>query len=617
MKLKFCFEIISLIILILFSHTYAQTKTSDDSIKVYTLDETVVTGTRIEIEKSKIPASISILNRYKIEKNPDINILSQLSGQIPGLFLNERSIVGFGVGPNSSGTISIRGIGGNPNSQVLVLIDGQPQFMGLFGHPINDSYLASNIEKVEVIRGPGSILYGSNAAGGTINIITRKLRKEDLSLQTKLSYGSFNTTDVNGFVGYKKNALSIIASLNHTTTDGHRKDGDDSFRSLSGFSKVFFPVGENFNMSADANISDSKFYDPGPENAIRKNNYYKYLRGRTAVSVDNFFNNVEGAFKLYYSFGKHDFFDGWHSNDNVKGITFYQNIKFYDDNIFTAGLDYKNYGGKGINNNLPPPVAKGLNKNYSVDETDVYGILQYFLTEEFTLNAGLRLTKNSQFGLEKIPQFGLTYRFDGATIFKANAGKAFRNPTIADLFFFPVSNESLEPERFWNYEVSIEKTLFENLLTGALTLFYIEGDNLIQTIPFQQKINSGKFVHKGIETYFSFIPFSQLKINLNYTYLHTDKQMPYAPEHQFNFHSEYSLQYFTTAVDLKNIFGLYPLGGNKKQNYTVLSLLINAFVIEYLQVFIKGENLTDAKYYIDEGYPSPGISFMTGVKANF
>ena len=145
-----------------------------DSIRSYELDPLVITGTRITRQKSEIPASISVISRQQIDDSREVNILPVLANRVPGLFVNQRNMVGYGVGPNSGGNISIRGVSGSPNTQVLMLIDGQPQFMGIFGHPISDAYTSSDIERVEVIRGPGSILYGSNAMGGAINLITRQ-----------------------------------------------------------------------------------------------------------------------------------------------------------------------------------------------------------------------------------------------------------------------------------------------------------------------------------------------------------------------------------------------------------------------------------------------------------
>jgi iron complex outermembrane receptor protein len=110
------------------------------------MDPVVITGTRITRQKSEIPASISVISRKEIEKNTQVNILPILSNKVPGLFVNERNMVGYGVGPESGGNISIRGVSGTPNTRILMLIDGQPQFMGIFGHPISDAYTGSDIE---------------------------------------------------------------------------------------------------------------------------------------------------------------------------------------------------------------------------------------------------------------------------------------------------------------------------------------------------------------------------------------------------------------------------------------------------------------------------------------
>ncbi len=598
-----------------------------DSIKTYILEETVVTGTRFELNKSKLPLSISVINPADIEKIHEINVLPLINNSVPGLFLNNRNMLGYGVGPLSSGQISIRGIGESPNSGVLVLVDGQPQFMGIFGHPINDSYLKTNIQKIEVIRGPASLLYGSNALGGAINFITRKQEIEGLSLHSSLAYGSFNTSITAGTIGYKKDDLSFITSVSDARTDGHRKDGDDNFRNSSVFSKLAYSFNQNYHLGFDGNITDSKFFEAGPESAFQKNQYYNYLRGRGALSFENNFDMTEGALKLFYNYGNHNFFDGWQSNDNMRGFTVYQSVKFYsrtgrdrNENIFTGGIEYKNYGGKGKNDNLPPFVARGLNKNLSIDETEAYGILQFTFFTNLNLSSGLRYTHNSVYGSEYTPQFGFAYILNNTTVIKGNAGKAFRSPTIADLFLFPVANENLEPERVWTYEIGISKFFIEHLIKSELTFFYLDADNIIQLVPLgpgMQKVNTGSFNNKGIELMLSMLPGNSFSSTLNYSYLHTSIKLPYAPEHKLNFHLEYNFNIFTIASDLQGIINLYTTGALNKQNYTLLSLSVDAGLTGWLSIFVKGTNLTNKKYYIDEGYPSQGIAFLTGVRLSY
>ena len=615
-------KIISLFIFLLFFSLFNQNIFSQntDSIKTYVLDEAVVTGTRFKLSKSKLPMSISVINLSSIDGIDKLNVLPLINNSVPGLFINNRNVLGYGVGSLSTGQISIRGIGESPNSSVLILVDGQPQFMGIFGHPINDSYLKTNIERIEIIRGPASLLYGSNAFGGAINFITRSPVKEGWYLNSSLAYGSFNTSIASGSTGYKTSNFNFITSLSDSRTDGHRKDANDSFRSSSVYTKVSYSVNQNYKLGFDGSITNSKFYEPGPETSPKRNQYYKYLRGRGALSFINEFKTTEGAIKLFYNYGNHNFYYGWRSHDDMRGLTAYQSIKFYDKNIFTAGFDYKNYGGKGEDTSLPPAAAIGLNQDLSIDETAAYGILQLTFFKNLNLSTGLRFTNNSAYGTDYTPQFGLSYRLDDETIIKGNAGKAFRGPTIADLFLFPVSNEKLKPERLWSYEVGISRLFIDRMIKGELTIFYIDAENIIQTVPVgqgMQKVNTGSFNNKGIELMISMPKQNSLSAQLNYSYIHTSVKLPYAPEHKINLHLAYDFNIFTVSSDIQGIFNLYTSGTFTKQNYTLLSLSVDAAVTNWLTFYVKGNNLTDKKYYIDDGYTAVGISMLVGIKLNY
>lgn len=116
-----------------------------------------------------------------------------MTEQVPGLFTTSRGVMGYGVSNGAAGGISLRGIGGSPTTGLLVLIDGHPQYMGLMGHPIADAYQSMLAEKVEVVRGPASVLYGSNAMGGVINIVTRRQREDGVRTGVRLGYGSYDT----------------------------------------------------------------------------------------------------------------------------------------------------------------------------------------------------------------------------------------------------------------------------------------------------------------------------------------------------------------------------------------------------------------------------------------
>jgi iron complex outermembrane receptor protein len=157
------------------------------------IDEVVITGSKTSVNRNNVPLTVSVVSKEKIENSSESALLPVLSEQVPSLFVTERGITGFGVSTGSAGQIMLRGIGGSPNTEVLVLVDGNPQFMGVMGHPLPDTYIASDVEKVEVIHGAASTLYGTNAMGGVINIITKEQKEDGFSANGRLMYGSYNT----------------------------------------------------------------------------------------------------------------------------------------------------------------------------------------------------------------------------------------------------------------------------------------------------------------------------------------------------------------------------------------------------------------------------------------
>lgn len=137
----------------------------------------VVSANKIHVNRNSVPLSISVIEREEIEASSESALLPVLSERVPGLFVTEKGITGFGVSEGAAGTVNIRGVG--QGNKVLMLFDGQPQWAGIFGHSLPDTYVASDVERVEVIRGPGALLYGSNAMGGVVNIITRSIISRD------------------------------------------------------------------------------------------------------------------------------------------------------------------------------------------------------------------------------------------------------------------------------------------------------------------------------------------------------------------------------------------------------------------------------------------------------
>ncbi|MDR0680628.1 MAG: TonB-dependent receptor plug domain-containing protein, partial [Dysgonamonadaceae bacterium] len=220
----------------------AESEANEIDTAIY-LRQVVVSATKAQVNQNTVPLTISVIEREEIEASGESMLLPVLSDRIPGLFVTEKGITGFGVSSGSSGTVNIRGVG--QGNKVLMLFDGQPQWAGIFGHSLPDTYVASDVDRVEVIRGPGSLLYGSNAMGGVVNIITRKRRQPGRSTQARAMYGSYNTQKYMVNTGYNTGNFSSFISVNHDRTDGHRKDSE--FHITNGFVNLGYRFNDHYN----------------------------------------------------------------------------------------------------------------------------------------------------------------------------------------------------------------------------------------------------------------------------------------------------------------------------------------------------------------------------------
>jgi iron complex outermembrane receptor protein len=594
----------------------AQEKT--DTTKTVNLNEVTVTGTKTEVTRNNVPLTISVVSNEKIENSSESALLPVLSEQVPGLFVTERGVTGFGVSAGSAGQISLRGIGGSPNTQVLVLLNGNPQFMGLMGHPLPDAYAASDVEKVEVIRGPASTLYGTNAMGGVINIITKEQKTEGFKANARLMYGSFNTQKymVNG--GYRKDKLSIFASFNHNQTDGHRDSS--AFSINNGYAKIGYDINEHLNINADFSLANFDATDPGQEGA-KAGETIDITRGMGALAIDNKYDKTNGSVRFFYNYGEHNITDGFHSLDNNFGLVLYQSVNLFKGNTITIGADIKKYGG--IAENIKAMAGKGVTLgDTTVTELAGYVYAQQELFNKLILNAGIRLEHNSVYGNEPVPTAGLAYKPTTTTTIKASVAKGFRSPTIRELYLFTPANANLKPERMVNYEIGIIQSLFDGKLSLELTGFKAEGENLIKTVMTDkgpQNQNTGNFSNMGIEFSGTYRPIQNLTFNANYSFLSMEKPIVATPEQQLFISGTYKLKKLSFNASAQHINNLYTLVSTttEKNSYTLLNAKVAYSFNKYVDIFVKGENLTNKIYYINYKYPMPGILVFGGINLHF
>lgn len=183
------------------------------------------------------------------------------------LFVTERGVMGFDVSGGAAGGISLRGLSGG-KARLMVLIDGHPQYAGIFGHPISDAYQSLLTDKVEVLRGPASVLYGSNAMGGVINIVTRKTHENRVHTDFHTGYGSYNTLETELTNRIRQGRFNSVLSGSYNHTNGHRNDM--GFEQYGGYAKAGYDLNDNWNAYADIMV----YTPPSATTRNRKISYY-------------------------------------------------------------------------------------------------------------------------------------------------------------------------------------------------------------------------------------------------------------------------------------------------------------------------------------------------------
>lgn len=604
--------------------------------KTHEIDEVVVTGTRNETDVRHLSQTVTVVDRSKIDRSLQSSLLPVLTEQVPGLFVTARGIMGYGVSGGAAGSISLRGLSGG-TARLMVMIDGHPQYAGIFGHPIADAYQSFLAERVEVLRGPASVLYGSNAMGGVINIVTRKMQGDGVKTNVRAGYGSYNTLETELTNRIRKGRFSSVVSGSYNRTDGHRPDM--GFEQYGGYAKLGYEMTDNWNVWGDVNVTHFNASYPGPAGAPLVDGNQRITRGMTALAVENHYEKTSGAVSFFYNWGHHWINDGYTpsagegpkderflSNDNMMGVSLYQSTRLFRGNRTTLGFDWFRYGGHAWNEYVSGEKNGTTSDLVDKREDELAGYVDFRqdIGAWLTFNAGLRADHHSRIGLEWVPQTGLAFHLPHAMELKVSASKGFRYPILREMYMFPPQNPDLQPESMWSYELAFSQRLMDGRLTYGVNLFYIDGKNLIVTLPNPHgsgmlNQNSGRIENSGVELQGAYRINRYWSVDGNYSYLHMKNPVIAAPEHKLYVGANLSCGRWNVSSGVQYIAGLYTaVGGDEsKEDFVLWNLSASFRISQWLDIWVRGENLLAQRYEINAGYPMPRATVMAGVNLNF
>lgn len=588
------------------------------------LNEVVVTGSNSAVPENLLPYTVSVIDNRQLEATGQTQVLSAISGMVPSLFVSQRSVFGFGVSNGGAGHIKLRGVGGDRASAVLMMVDGQPQFAGIYSHHIADFYDKEYVDRIEVLRGPGSVLYGSNAMAGAINVITKNAKKDGVATTLQSQYGSYNTwlSSITNTVRYGR--FSSLVSLSYDRTDG--TVDNFGFSQADGYAKVGYDFSDKWKGSLDYTLMNFRGDDPiyptlaDPEST---DIYHQNItRGEAGMTISDSYGSTSGAARIYYNYGNHFVDDPrhFHSKDDRFGVLLYQNFTPWKNAGATVGFDFDLYSGaipvSGGNSHTEGSLSTISRKR--ITEYSPYVTLSQTLAGDIvSLSAGVRMANSDRFDTQWIPQFGFSLNPGREWTVKGNLAMGYRNPSFRELYLYRMANTDLESEKMMNYEISAGKK-FSRYFSLDLTAYYSKGDNMIQTVDMKNQ-NTGRFINKGIEVSARSHPVDNLWLTATYSYLHTSlRNLVGAPKNQYFLGVEWNpWKFLNIAADLKGTGGLYVADDYKHQEYALLNLKVTYEICRYVSVFLRLENITDARYTINRGYEMPGITALGGFRLRF
>ncbi len=580
-----------------------------DSLKVYQLDEIVVTATRLPIGYRSLPLSIDVIRRGEIDLS-DANSATDAIASLPGVFV-ERT------GDFGRADVSIRGLG-NMGRRLSVLMDGHPVKMGLFGCTITHALPLSNVSRIEIIRAPASVLYGSDALGGIVNIVTSPPPAR-ATVETEATYGSFSTAKYHLFNGATLGHIGYTLAIDRRQSDGHLPNSayegtDVSAKvALKGlptkvtfFAKYFEGHKEEPALATDP---------PGTVSDI----WNDYHRGSFDLEVRHRLTSGDLSLKLYDEFGEHQFSDGWHSKDHSRGVMAHSAWNLGSRMDLDFGIDLRRQSGDRLSE------PKG---SWSKTEYGSYLFSRTDLTRWLSATFGLRLNSDEISGQTVSPHAGIIVKPDYQTQLKLSASKGFRSPQLNELYLFPSSNEDLSPEVVWNYEVGIERKLAE-IATASLTGFVLKGSDFIELVhqdnppPMFRFENTGSIDFRGVEASLTLVPSPLFEARFSYSYLDPKEKTRGRPGNKLNVNLAAQVLKTNLSVNVEYV-GKYYAEDNHAQripNYTVVDLKLAKEVHKGIGAFFSVKNVFDKEYevYVEipggkSGlYEMPGRRYLAGI----
>lgn len=592
-----------------------------------TLDPIVVTATRTATPLSQIASSVTVITAEEIEEKQQHHVLEVLRS-VPGLGLVQS-------GP-SGGQTSIH-MRGTDTKHTLILIDGiEYRDASSVGGGANLSNLTTdNVERIEVVRGAQSVIYGSDAIGGVINIITKKgsqLPEAYLSVEG----GSYNTWKESAGLSASGENTRTSFTVSRTDSDGFSSyNENDGFNEKDGYTNTSasFNIGadlsKKFTLNLNMRLTDSEYeFDSGYFDSS-----FNYVKADTDAVTDTLelAGRTEGVLSLYD--GKWTLIMGASLTDTNRTTTgTYDNYK-YDGSI--TKLDLQN----NIKISDSQTLVVGL-ETEKEDYASSYGdqgeartqaafIQDQIKIGNFSVAVGVRVDKHDEFGTETTWRIAPAYTAAATgTKLKASAGTGFKTPSLFQLYYPYGGNKDLDPETSKSFDAGFEQPLLDNSLIVAVSWFYNDIDDYIDWYDVAGYLDDGyrnikELKTTGVESTVNWYPNDLVALQVGYTYTDSkdeeNDRKARIPLHKGTFDiTLYPVDDLQFNLNVLHVSERDDGTANETlDSYTLVNLASSYQVTNTIKLFGRIQNLLDKEYEEVAGYGTAGVSAYAGLKVTF
>jgi vitamin B12 transporter len=615
------------------------------------LPPVVVTATRIEQPISEIGTTVTVVDDEQIQSQK-IQSVENVLRQVPGVVVTQSG---------SPGTIADVSIRGSTPSQTLIMVDGVELNTGSTGEFDISGLTTPQLDRVEVVRGAGGALYGSQAIGGVINLITQE--GEGAPKFSLLSEGGNRATERQVFTANgSEGRLGYSGALSYFSTEGFQKLNDNS-DNLSGALRLDYHLDEDTTVRgfaryirSNTSLPDFSVFSGSPLNPnahqrgefmLFKGEIERRITKRLTARVNAFFVRNEVRLNEVPFTGNPSSEDD-RIPDEMRGANAEAVYSWTDDWRSLAGFDFKDRWVRSDSISVfPPSTFTSLFRARRQEYAGYYQQQGSALDGHILGTAGFRVDGNSQFGTEVSPSWSVAIPVKQIdTTFRGSYSEGFRAPSFDELFFPNFGNPDLQPEISSEYDGGFTKA-FGEYASFTATYFSRRIHHLIVTVPCATCLfgseagNAGRVDVQGVELVPSVGPFYGFTLSGGFTLLdethdsgRSSARPLRVPKRSAFGVAQYDRRAVLVPSDRIILSVAYVFVGDR-DDITTLSTIANhaayhrfdatlsyaahmpwAFITNE-EVFSRISNLFDRHYSEAFGFPAPPINAVAGIKVEF